>query len=125
MAELEAAVTPGATGGLQSKVDALAAAARLRAGTPGAPAPADMEPMIDPSSLGAAFDMLSSYAEAMGKMQEVLRRDARDVGVLEGAAAHCLRWAWLHGLASTDNPWDSVVRLKVELQVKPQCSPTR
>jgi len=34
-------------------------------------------------SLTSAYGILQEYAEALGKMQEVLRRNGRDVEVLE------------------------------------------
>ncbi|KAI3432424.1 hypothetical protein D9Q98_003978 [Chlorella vulgaris] len=88
LGEIEAALAPSAAngGGLQGKVAALAAAARLRAGAPGGTSVADLEARVDPAGMEEMFGILSQYTEAMGKLGDVLRRDARHVAMLEYAA---------------------------------------
>ena len=67
---------------------ALAAAARLRAGAPGAGGGvAEVEGSVDPAALDQLYGILSQYAEALGKLQGVLARDERDVGILQYEAA--------------------------------------
>lgn len=86
LGEIEAGLAPSPAngGGLQGKVKALAAAARLRAGAPGAgSAVSELEGGVDPAALDQLFGILSQYAEALGKMNEVLHRDERSVGILE------------------------------------------
>ena len=84
LSSMESSVAPGATGGLQGKVESLLAAARLRAGSAGAGRSlTDMDSSVDPASLYSAYSILSEYAEALGKMQTVLRRAQRDVAVLD------------------------------------------
>ena len=58
------------TGGVQGKVNALAAAARLRAGAP-SPAFGGAEAglAVDKASLESVFNVLSQYSEALGKLQ--------------------------------------------------------
>lgn len=86
LAAVEAGVAPGSTAGLQGKVEALLAAARQRAGAaPGRPL-GDLDAGVDPASLHSAYQVLSQYAEALSKMQAVLRRAQREVGVLEDLA---------------------------------------
>ena len=83
LATVEAALAPGTIGGFQGKVEALLAASRLRAGTGMGRPFAEVEGSIDPASLHGAFSVLSEYAEALTKMQGVLRRSQRDVAVFE------------------------------------------
>ena len=86
---IESGVGPGSSGGLQGKIEALIARSRQRAGAVGGGGGvgggvSEMEASagIDPSSLHSAYTILSEYAEALGKMQTVLRRCTREVGVL-------------------------------------------
>jgi len=83
LAAAESSLGPGTAGGLQGKVAALVAAARLRAGPAGGGNAADIETAAGVGSLTSAYGILQEYAEALGKMQEVLRRNGRDVEVLE------------------------------------------
>ena len=83
LSSIESSVAPGSTGGLQSKIDALVAAARLRAGAAAGPPLVEMESGIDPSSLHSAYAILSEYAEALSKMHAVLRRNQREMAVLD------------------------------------------
>ncbi|PSC73508.1 nuclear pore complex NUP54 [Micractinium conductrix] len=89
LGEIEAGLAPSAAngGGLQGRVKALAAAARLRAGAPGGGGVAEVEGRVDEEQLEQLFGILAQYTEAMGKLGEVLRRDERAVGILEYAAA--------------------------------------
>jgi nuclear pore complex protein Nup54 len=83
LTEIERALEQGSAGGLEGKAEALLAAARLRAGSGGQGSGlADIEAVLDPSSFASAFEVLSGYAEAIARLQAVLRRDARDVEVL-------------------------------------------
>jgi hypothetical protein len=83
LASLESTIAPGSTGGLQGKVDALLAAARQRAGAGGGRGMGELEAAVDPASLQSAFAILSEYAEALSKMHAVLRRNQREVAVLD------------------------------------------
>lgn len=86
LGEIEAALTPSPAngGGLQGKVKALAAAARLRAGAPGGGgALPELEAQVEAGALDQMYGILSQYTEALGKLNEVLRRAERDVGILE------------------------------------------
>lgn len=85
LAEIESGLAPTAAngGGLQGKVKALAAAARMRAGAPGSGSVAELEGQVEPAQLEQLFGILSQYTEALGKLNEVLRRDERAVGILE------------------------------------------
>ncbi len=89
LARLEAALGPGAGAGagLAGRVEALAAAARLGGGggAPGGGGAA--EAPLDATSMRSVHDVLAGYGEALARMQGVLGRAARDVGVLEEAAA--------------------------------------
>lgn len=85
LGEIEAGLAPTAAngGGLQGKVKALAAAARLRAGAPGYGAVAEVEGQVDRDQLEQLFGILAQYSEALGKLNEVVKRDERAVGMLE------------------------------------------
>ncbi|KAG7673820.1 hypothetical protein KSW81_007011 [Nannochloris sp. 'desiccata'] len=83
LASLESTIAPGSTGGLQGKVDALLAAARQRAGAGVGRGIGELEAAVDPASLQSAFAILSEYSEALSKMQAVLRRNQREVAVLD------------------------------------------
>jgi hypothetical protein len=83
LASLESSIAPGSTGGLQGKVDALLAAARQRAGAGAGRDIGELEAAIEPASLQSAFAILSEYSEALSKMQAVLRRNQREVAVLD------------------------------------------
>ena len=89
LGEIEAGLSPSPAngGGLQGKVKALAAAARLRAGAPGGGALPELEAGVDPATLEQLYGILAQYSEALGKLSEVLRRGERDVGILEHKAA--------------------------------------
>ncbi|PRW60937.1 nuclear pore complex NUP54 [Chlorella sorokiniana] len=89
LGEIEAALAPSPAngGGLQGKVKALAAAARLRAGAPGSGALPKLEVQVEAGALDQMFGILSQYTEALGKLNEVLRRAERDVGILEMKAS--------------------------------------
>jgi hypothetical protein len=43
----------------------------------------ELEAAVDPASLQSAFAILSEYAEALSKMHAVLRRNQREVAVLD------------------------------------------
>jgi hypothetical protein len=86
LGEIEAGLAPSAAngGGLQGKVRALAAAARLRAGAPGGGGGvSDLDGQVDPAALEQMFGILSQYGEALGKLDEVMQRDERHVSILE------------------------------------------
>lgn len=83
LASLESTIAPGSTGGLQGKVDALLAAARQRAGAGAGRGFGDLEAAVDQASLQSAFGILSEYSEALSKMHAVLRRNQREVAVLD------------------------------------------
>lgn len=56
--------------GLQGKVDALASAARMRAGAPSAGAGApELSTAVDPASLEGVYTALSQFSEALTKLQ--------------------------------------------------------
>ncbi|KAK9841829.1 hypothetical protein WJX81_005879 [Elliptochloris bilobata] len=82
LAKLEATVAPHAPGGLEARVEALAAAARLRAGAPAASGAAEEAVRLDAASLAHLGAVLGGHAEALGRLQAVLRRDDRDLAVL-------------------------------------------
>ncbi|KAK9916340.1 hypothetical protein WJX75_001477 [Coccomyxa subellipsoidea] len=87
LSHLEAQVAPGASGGLEQRVEALGAAARMQAGA-GAGTSSDLagvEARLDPASLEQVFTVLKGHAEALSKVQEVLRRDDRDLAILSQA----------------------------------------
>lgn len=83
LVSLESTIAPGSTGGLQGKVDALLAAARQRAGAGVGRGIGELEAAVDPASLQSAFAILSEYADALSKMHAVLRRNQREVAVLD------------------------------------------
>lgn len=83
LSQIESALAPGNGGGLRGNADALIAAARLRSGGGGSMAAHSQNSLIDPSSLENAFSVLSEYAAVLEKLQEVLKRDIRDVDVLD------------------------------------------
>lgn len=60
-------------------------AARLTV-LPGTPVPLD-RPQVEAGALDQMFGILSQYTEALGKLNEVLRRAERDVGILEHKAS--------------------------------------
>lgn len=61
LAEIESGLAPTAAngGGLQGKVKALAAAARMRAGAPGSGSVAELEGQVEPAQLEQLFGILS------------------------------------------------------------------
>ncbi len=87
LARLEAALGPGAGAGLAGRVEALAAAARLSGGGGAPGAGGTAEAPLDAASMRSVHDVLAGYGEALARMQGVLGRAARDVGVLEEAVA--------------------------------------
>ncbi|CAK0758941.1 hypothetical protein CVIRNUC_002659 [Coccomyxa viridis] len=82
LAALEAEIGPSASGGLEQKVEALAAAARMRAGAAGGAQAADTLAGLDPASLEKVFTMLKDLSASLAKLQGVVRRVDRDVSVL-------------------------------------------
>ena len=64
-------------------MEALATAARLREG---APALQSDVPQLDDSSLASIFGVLQQQADALARLQDVLRRDDRDLAILEEMA---------------------------------------
>lgn len=83
LAALEAEIAPAAVGSLQNKVDSLRACARMRTGESPASSVDSLEKYIDTASMDKAFAIVSGYADALGKMQDVLKRNARDAAILE------------------------------------------
>ncbi|CAL8466711.1 g6247 [Coccomyxa elongata] len=89
LSQLEAQVAPGASGGLEERVEALAAGARMQAGGKAGTSSdlAGMQARLDPASLEQVFAVLKGHAEALAKLQDVLRRDDRDLAILSQAKA--------------------------------------
>ncbi len=67
-------MTPG---GLEAKVEALAAAARLRAGAPAGSGAADADARLDTASLAHLGAVLGGHAEALGRLQANPHRACR------------------------------------------------
>lgn len=65
---------------MQRKIEALATAAKLREGCPAA---MNDIPRLDDGSLAELFSILTQQANAIASLQDVLRRIARDVAILE------------------------------------------
>jgi len=86
---LEAEVAPAhamsAGGGLRSKVEPLAAVARLQlgGGALGGSSISEVETAVDPAALQSLHDILSQCSAALGIEGDVVHRLARDVAVLE------------------------------------------
>ena len=87
---VEAELSLAAPGGLQRRADAVAAAARLRAA--GAPPPqaaaaaaAANGGALDEASMASLFAVLQDHADALARLQGVLRRDLLDLSVLRTA----------------------------------------
>lgn len=79
------AMSAGGVGGLRSKIEPLAAVARLRfgGGALGGSSISEVETAVDPAALQSLHDILSQCSAALGKLGDVVHRLARDVAVLE------------------------------------------
>lgn len=84
LAELEGELAPGRTGGsLHTKVDSLAASAQPQARRPMQQSQlGELEGAVGQPGLEEVFGVLSQYSQALGKLQEVVRRDTRAVQVI-------------------------------------------
>ncbi|KAK9803867.1 hypothetical protein WJX72_000198 [[Myrmecia] bisecta] len=80
--QLEDAIAPSAPGGLQRRVDAVASAAHLRAGAPTSSSVAALDGRIAKESLEELFTLLQQHAEALARLQEVLRRNNRNLAIM-------------------------------------------
>lgn len=83
---VEVQLSPTSPAGLQRRLDALAAACRLRAssGTLGMGPGANDGVKLDEASLGQLFAVLKEHVEGLKQLQEVLRRDVLDVEIMRG-----------------------------------------
>ncbi len=88
LARLQAELAAGG-GALSRRVDALHAAARARAPQPqpGADGAAAGAPHVEPDSLAQLSSVLAAQSNALRTLADVLKRDLRDVAILEHAAA--------------------------------------
>jgi hypothetical protein len=66
-------------------VQALATAARLRDGVPGGGR--SDTPRLDDVSLAGIFSVMQEQANWLASLQDVLRRDTRDLAILEEASS--------------------------------------
>ncbi|GBF92146.1 nuclear pore complex [Raphidocelis subcapitata] len=84
----EGELSLAAAGSLQRRADVVAAAVRLRASggaAPGAAGPgAGGAQALDDASMSALYVVLQDHADALARLQEVLRRDVLDVEVMKG-----------------------------------------
>eukprot|EP00878_Enallax_costatus_P003171 GHUV01003371.1.p1 GENE.GHUV01003371.1~~GHUV01003371.1.p1 ORF type:complete len:463 (+),score=140.84 GHUV01003371.1:198-1586(+) len=80
---VEAQLSPTSPAGLQRRLDALAAACRLRAHS-GIGMQTDGTPRLDEASLQQLFSVLKEHVEGVKQLQEVLRRDVLDVEIMRG-----------------------------------------
>lgn len=76
--QLEVQLAPSSPFGLHRRLEAVAAVARLRSGATGGPPP----PPLDAQSAQRLFGVLKEHADAVKRLQEVLRSDALDVEVM-------------------------------------------
>uniref|UniRef100_A0A383VBV5 Nucleoporin Nup54 alpha-helical domain-containing protein n=1 Tax=Tetradesmus obliquus TaxID=3088 RepID=A0A383VBV5_TETOB len=83
---VEAQLSPTSPAGLQRRLDALAAACRLRAssGTLGMGGSSQGGVKLDEASLAQLFAVLKEHVEGLKQLQEVLRRDVLDVEIMRG-----------------------------------------
>ncbi|WIA33449.1 hypothetical protein OEZ86_006581 [Tetradesmus obliquus] len=83
---VEAQLSPTSPAGLQRRLDALAAACRLRAssGTLGMGGSTQGGVKLDEASLAQLFAVLKEHVEGLKQLQEVLRRDVLDVEIMRG-----------------------------------------
>lgn len=80
LSQLEVAIAPTSAFGLHRRVEAVASVARLRLGGPATAGEVPQD--LDPSSAGRLFGVLKEAAEAVRRLQEVLRNDALDVEIM-------------------------------------------
>lgn len=88
---IEAELAPTAAAGLARRLDAVAAAARLRIGSDGANSSggggsALGKASLDEKSLSQLFSVLRDHAEGVKQLQDVLRKDALDVAIMKRLA---------------------------------------
>lgn len=88
---VEAELAPTAAAGLTRRLEAVAAAARLRAGggsnsAGSGGAGSSSTASLDEKSLSQLFSVLRDHAEGVKQLQEVLRRDALDVSIMQRMA---------------------------------------
>ena len=76
--------SPLHAGGLQKKVDALSAAARLKAGS-AIVQPDDIQ--LDEASLKNIFGIVSQQAAAIESLQGILKRNQRDLAIIQKESA--------------------------------------
>ncbi|KAI8469652.1 MAG: hypothetical protein J3K34DRAFT_512676 [Monoraphidium minutum] len=81
---VEGELSLAAAGGLQRRADVVAAAVRLRASGGGAAAGGGGGAALDEASMAQLFEVLQDHADALTRLQEVLRRDTLDASVLRG-----------------------------------------
>ncbi|KIZ04986.1 hypothetical protein MNEG_2973 [Monoraphidium neglectum] len=90
---VEGELSLAAAGGLQRRADVVAAAVRLRAsggavngGGGGGGGDGGGSQALDEASMGQLFAVLKDHADALQRLQEVLRRDVLDASVLRGGS---------------------------------------
>ncbi|KDD73437.1 hypothetical protein H632_c2178p1, partial [Helicosporidium sp. ATCC 50920] len=62
------------------------AVAAVRGGAGPCVTPAELAPWMDPAALSKILLALDEYTQALGKIQDVLKKDTREVALLESEA---------------------------------------
>lgn len=81
--QAEESLAPGLGHGLVGRIDALMSASKLQAGLGGKVSVTELEALVDEVSLNAAFKILGECADALARLQSVLKRNEMYVSVLQ------------------------------------------
>ena len=78
--QMESVIASNSAHGLLGRVDSVASAARIQAGSTYG---SQTEAAIDSESLSQAYSILKDYSDAIAKMNDAVHRNARDIQVLK------------------------------------------
>jgi nuclear pore complex protein Nup54 len=81
--QAEESLAPGLSHGLVGRIDALMSASKLQAGLGGKVSLTELEALVDEVSLNGAFKILGECADALSRLQSVLKRNEMYVSVLQ------------------------------------------
>lgn len=81
--QAEESLAPGLGQGLVGRIDALMSASKLQTGLAGRISVAELEALVDDASLIGAYKILGECADALSRLQNVLKRNETYVNVLQ------------------------------------------